>query len=159
MKCKHREIARVVCARTEAESETLWCFCSSNAPLVPFFCSFPSGAGAQDRLWAQGRSGGEQILVCSHIPHCLLVISGYCPFPPHLHVQARPRRDWQIQFRHSLKSLTGDRRGSFQNQWHKVDVWLQSCRTRGMEVSGLSACLGGFPISKEERLFVFQSTL
>lgn len=41
MKCKHREIARVVCATTKPEPETPWCFFAAlTSPLVPFLVDF-----------------------------------------------------------------------------------------------------------------------
>lgn len=58
-------------------------------------CFLPSGAGSQDRLWTQGRPGGEQVLVRCYVAHGILVIYGHCSLPSHLHVQAGPRGGWQ----------------------------------------------------------------
>lgn len=130
VKCKHRDIMCILYTTSRIRTQSWWknmpvffLLLTYNSNTLFVSCSISSGTGAQDWFWAQGRSRGEQILVCSHITHCLLVISGYCSFPSNLHVQARPRRYRQIQFRHYLKFWLGmgrDGKGNFKTNGTKL---------------------------------------
>lgn len=165
VKCKHRDIMCILYTASRIRTQSRWknvpvffLLLTYNSNIAFVSCSISSGTGAQDWFRAQGRSRGEQILVRSHITHCLLVISGYCSFPSNLHVQTRPRRYWQSQFRHYLNFWLGMGKEILKQmaQNWRFTVELQYIWHGGFR---FKCMFGFFPVSKEQKWFVFKSTL